>query len=55
MKWLKLLVPPEWDLWLIRDRITYFVVTALILGLVWLGAQAAGGWAEAETLRLLRQ
>lgn len=53
MKWLKLLIPPEWDLWMVRDRVTYLVVTGLIFGLVWLGARQVGEMAGQIFDRLL--
>lgn len=55
MKWLKLLVPPEWDIWRIRDRITYFVVTGGIIGLCALGARAVGDAAASGVRTLLGQ
>lgn len=55
MKWLKLLIPPEWDLWAIRDRITYFVITGGLIGLCWLASRAIGDAAAAGVRKLLGQ
>lgn len=55
MKWLKLLIPPEWDFWAIRDRVAYFVFTALGLGLMVLGARQVGQMAAAWVRSLLGQ
>lgn len=41
---LRLLKPPEWDWWSIRDRIAYFISLGCALGLMGLGANVVREW-----------